>query len=470
MRTVLRGFSTLAAGMLVTQLIGFAALAYAARELGPGNLGAATFALNVALYFATAANFGVGVLGIRDVAREPERGREIVGQVLAIRVVLGLVTAATMVALAPVLAADEDTRRLLPLAALVVVAGTVSGEWALFGLQRSAAVAVARLAGQVTYALLVVLLLGTGFGGAREFVVFTVVSISITSVMTLVATWRAIGSPRPQAAIGPLVVRVRASAPLGIALASMLVYQTISVVMLGYTKGTEAVGQFGAAQKIPLALYGVMDIWGATLFPQAARLADTDRDELRRQVGTFLSLTIIAAVPLAVGGALAGPELVPLLFGEAFRDAGGPFVILMAGLAVAMVAVNQGSVLAAGGDERSYARILIAGAVVTIVLGMFLIPLDGVRGAAFAILGAEMTILGLTAWRFAVHVGAVTLEGARIARGAAAATVMAAVMVMAGRSVGVVAEILLGAISFAAAAVALGVVRRSDLAELRRRP
>lgn len=469
LRGVLRGFATLGAGMLATQLIGFVALAYAARKLGPHDLGAATFALNLALYFSIPANFGVAILGIRDIAREPERAREIAGEVLAIRVVLGLVTAGAMALLAPVLAADHDTRRLLPLAALVVVAGSVTGEWTLLGLQRSGAVALARFAGQASYGLLIALALGTGFGAARRFVLFTTISILITSLVTLVAAWRAAGAPAPRAGLRALRARALASAPLGVAVVMVQVYQSIGALLLGYLKGSGAVGQYGVAQKIPLALYGLVDLWSATLYPQAARLAVNDRAGLRDQVRVFVSLSLALAVPLAVGGAIAGPDLIPLLFGDAYDAAGGAFIVLLAGLAVALVTVNPGSVLAAGGDERRYALALAGGALATVALAFVLIPLDGVTGAALATLGAELAILLFVSRRFATLVGGFAFDSGRALRVLAATAAMAAAMLLVGLVSGVVVQVVTGAVVYVLAAPALGVVRFSELRALRRK-
>ena len=464
----MRGFVTLAAGMLLTQLIGFVALAYAARHLGPHALGTATFALNVALYFTIPANFGIAVLGIRDIARTPERAREIAGEVLAIRIVFGTITAGAMALLAPVLAADADTRRLLPFAALVVVAGSFSGEWVLFGLQRSGPVALARFAGQAAYGLLVLLALGTGFGGSKDLVLYTTLSIVATSLLTLFAAWRAVGAPTPASGYRALRARVLASAPLGLALVMVQVYQSIGAVLLGYLKSPAEVGIYGVAQKIPLALYGVMDIWSATLFPQAARLIERDPVTLRTQVRTFVSLSLALAIPLMVGGAITGAGLMPLLFGDQYDAAGGPFIVLLAGLTIALVTVNPASVLAAGGEERRYARALIWGALVTVALALALIPLDGVTGAALAVLGAELAILAFVVRRFTVVVGGgLALDVPRTLRILAATAVMAAAMLLVGLGAGVLVQIGAGLVVYAAVAPLLGVVRMSELRALR---
>ncbi|PZS36498.1 MAG: hypothetical protein DLM61_00110, partial [Pseudonocardiales bacterium] len=158
-RRLLGGFSALAGTMLVTQAIGFAALALASRELGPNYLGAANFATNITIYFAIPANFGLALLGMRDIAREPERAREIAGQILTLRLGIAIASAGTLAATAPLIAPNANTQALLPLAALAIPLDALSAEWVLLGCERRVATALARLAGQALYAVLIFTLL-----------------------------------------------------------------------------------------------------------------------------------------------------------------------------------------------------------------------------------------------------------------------------------------------------------------------
>ena len=133
-RKLVSGFALLMAATLLTQVFGFAALAIAARRLGPEHLGAATFVLTLAIYIGIPANFGLTVLAMREIAAEPERRRAVIGEVLTLRALLGAAGAGMFIALAPVLAADDETRELIPLAALALAADVISGEWVLMGL------------------------------------------------------------------------------------------------------------------------------------------------------------------------------------------------------------------------------------------------------------------------------------------------------------------------------------------------
>jgi O-antigen/teichoic acid export membrane protein len=238
-------------------------------------------------------------------------------------------------------------------------------------------------------------------------------------------------------------------------------------VMLGYLDSTAAVGQFAVAQKLPLALYGVVDLWSATLYPQVARLIISDRERLRGQIEVFMTLSLAVALPLCVGGALTGHDLIPRLFGSAYTSADTAFALLLAALSIALLTVNLGSVLAAGGQERRYALAVSAGAVANVLVNFISIPLLGIDGAAAATIAAEVAILVFVARRYRIVVGPLRLDLPRLARIALAVVIMAGVLAALGSSVNVFPRIVIGAFAYVGAALALGVITRSELRMLR---
>src|SRR4029078_1837361 len=123
--------------------------------------------LALALYFAIPANFGLTLPEMRDVAREPARAHDIVGEMLLVRTALSVVAFGAILAAAPVIAPATDVAALLPIAALTIPLRIVSGEWILLAAQRSALVGLARLAGQGAYAVLIVAFITAGQEGAE---------------------------------------------------------------------------------------------------------------------------------------------------------------------------------------------------------------------------------------------------------------------------------------------------------------
>jgi O-antigen/teichoic acid export membrane protein len=468
-RRLLGGFALMAIAQVASQAIGFLALVIASHKLGPENLGPFSWAMGVARYFVLPTDFGITVMGVRDIAREPHRARQIMGEVLVLQTVIGLVVCALMIGLAPVIAPDEKSQQLLPIAAVwVLVSAVVAFDWALRGMQRMGAIAFSQIASQVVFGVLVVALLVNGFEGAKQFAWFTVVNAGVAAVITMVLAWRR-GLPQVRFDRGVLWRRLKASLPIGISFAMIQVYYSIDSVLLGYLKDTEAVGQYAVAYRVPLGVWAFAALWVAVVYPHASAMFVKDPERLRRQVQTFATYSVAIALPLGVGATFAGQGLMPELFGAKFAPADTPFILLMWAIAVTLVSVNFGNVLLGCGDEKRYAVGVTIGAVVNVALNFILIPPAGTAGSAIATIASELAVVAYMVRRFGVVLGPVRLDWGRVARAAAASAVMAAVLIALPDSVDPLAKVAVGAAVYLVAAFAFGVVTRDELRALRGR-
>jgi O-antigen/teichoic acid export membrane protein len=115
-------------------------------------------------------------------------------------------------------------------------------------------------------------------------------------------------------------------------------------------------------------------------------------------------LLIITATGAAVG-ALVAPYLLPLVFGDEFRPAVGMSqVLLLAGVPSAATAVLGAGLLSVG---RPAARSLglVAGLVVNVILLLALVGRLEALGAAWATVGAYVTISSVALFRFSAASG-----------------------------------------------------------------
>ena len=461
---VVRGFLLLAAARIGTQVIGFAVLAIAARELGPGNLGSFQFAVSAAAYFAIPVNVGLTLTGVRDIARDPSRAREVAGEVLALQAVLAALSYGALVALTPVLAADSGSRLLMPIAGLAFVVNALSLDWVLQSLGHMGRVALSRFAGQAVFGALAPLLLVGGIAGAERLAWMTVLGLAVAAAACTALALRAAGTPRFTLDARRMRRRLTTSVPIGFAFVMIQVYYSIDSVMLGYLRETADVGQYAVAYRIPLALTALAGLWVQALYPHAAALFERDRDELRRQVGRFASMAIVLVLPLGVGATAVGHDLMPVLFGGAYDEAGTPFVLLVWAAALILVSVNFANVLLAVGDDRRYALGVTLGAVLNVALNLVLIPEHGTTGAAVATIAAEALVFAYMLVRFRSVIGPVALDRARLVRGVAAAAGLAAALAALSPLLGALALTAAGTAVWIVLALALGVFTRAEIA------
>ncbi|HEX8206288.1 MAG TPA: flippase [Solirubrobacteraceae bacterium] len=459
------GFVAMSAATLFAQVIGFFMLAVIARRLGPVDVGSYSFALTLMGYFAIPANFGITALATRELARDPEGVKPLLGMMIALQGVLCLVPYALLVALAPVLAADETSEGLIPIVGLTFTLEAASLGFVLYGFQRFGIMAAARVAGAVTFALLAYLFVHEGDTTPLAWI--HLAGVAATTVITAIAVLRLSGSPQLRAGARDMARFFRAGIPFGISAVMISIYYTVDSLLIGYLRDTEEVGQYAIAYRIPLAILAFATLWGSVLFPHFSALAERSRTEVREQIGYFASLALVASLPMLAGALVVGEQLIPGLFGLQFERAGTPFIVLMFAAALVPFSVNWAAGAVSLGDERHQAYAVTLGAIINLGANLIVIPEYGMTGAAVTTVCAEVVVFVYLIVRVGILVGHPPLDLGRIGRAAAATAVMVLVLeLLVPGSWTAGSKIAVGMVVFLACALPLRIVRPTEVRAL----
>ncbi|WP_422040336.1 lipopolysaccharide biosynthesis protein [Roseibium sp.] len=168
----------------------------------------------------------------------------------------------------------------------------------------------------------------------------------------------------------------------------------IELAVIGFFFTFTQVGYYaiGLTMSGMVAQFAIFSL--AFVIPQFGVLHDQKDDRAIRAAfeGTIRWLGIVIA-PIAIGGASIAPELIPLVFGEDFRPAVWPAVILLGfSIAQALSSVISRAILAKdrSADEL---RMTIAWCAITTVALLLIVPAFGPIGAAIARAAASVLLL-----------------------------------------------------------------------------
>ena len=177
-------------------------------------------------------------------------------------------------------------------------------------------------------------------------------------------------------------------------------YNVVDTAIVGRALGADALAAVGSTGNINACLFlllaglatGVSVIvsqyWGAERY-----------DELRRLLGTFLTLLLAASVVMSLLGVLlAEPMLRLLQVPENLLDAGVTYLRITAGLLLGNALYNAaGAVLRSTGDSRTPLAAMVISSLCNIVLDLwFILGLHmGVAGAALATVAAQFLSAGV---------------------------------------------------------------------------
>jgi O-antigen/teichoic acid export membrane protein len=173
------------------------------------------------------------------------------------------------------------------------------------------------------------------------------------------------------------------------------IYTSLDSVMLGFISGDEQVGLFNAATKIKLILINIILAIGSVLLPRVSYYIENKMYEDFNRVlqNTFL-FVIAIGLPLICYFIFQASTTIILLSGYGYMGAILPMQILMPTLLFIGLTNTIGfQILIPFGKEKFVVISTLVGAVVNILLNLYLIPLYGAKGTAISTLAAEGMVL-----------------------------------------------------------------------------
>jgi len=447
----------------------FVFLLVAARRLGAEDFGVFSFALAFVGMFAVLTDLGLGQLAVREIARNRGVARRLVGNALAIKLVVGVAVIALMALAVNVLGYPARTVHVVYICGLTIAdsAFTLYFRLVYQGFERTSFAAFGR-ALQMVLMVGGVVLLARGQLGVESYAwVFAAVSLSVA-----VFSWSmcSLFLVRPALSLRLVEWRrmLRAALPFGLAGLLVMLYYWNGSAVLSKLSGDEAVGIYGAAFRLVLGMSLVASAFAGAMYPVMSRLYVQDPVRLRQVFTRSMRYMLLIAVPLGVLGTVLARPVILMLYGRGY-EASIPVLIIL-GWWLALVHLNclTGHYFLSINRPRTLTLQAGISLGVNVGLNVLLIPRLGPAGAAWAVLAAEAIGFAFLAWQQAATPG--RLQGGVVARTslksaiAASAAIPPAWLVGRWNAVGGVA-VALG--TYSGLLVLLGGLSGEDLATLR---
>lgn len=191
----------------------------------------------------------------------------------------------------------------------------------------------------------------------------------------------------------------RAALPLALVSGLQVAGSQADILLLGVFRPETDVGVYKVATSAAaLAIFGLQTA-SLVLAPHIARLHGLgDRSKLQRLASVGALAGVALTLPVFVGFAVGGKWLIALLYGPAYTGAYAPLLILAAGQTLNACFGLNAALMSMTGHERDAVRWLTFSASSTIVLGLVLIPVFGMTGAALACC-FSMAVWNVAFWR-----------------------------------------------------------------------
>jgi O-antigen/teichoic acid export membrane protein len=193
-------------------------------------------------------------------------------------------------------------------------------------------------------------------------------------------------------------VWLKSSIPFGLTAALQLINGRTDIIMLGFFSSDAEIGIYRVAAQLGATVIFAMQAINVVQGPHIAHLfAQGDMKKLQRMVTRSAQAVLLFAVPVVLVIVFFGEPIITFVYGEAFRGAYVPLVILCAGQLVNAAMGAVGSLLNMTGHERDTMKSVLLAAIVNVTLNLTLIPMFGIIGAAIAT-ASTLTVWNLVMW------------------------------------------------------------------------
>ena len=360
---------------------------YVARYLGPEQFGILNFALSFVALFGAFASLGLDGIVVRNAVRDPDSREELLGTAFGLRLIGGIVLLAAVYGAIQLVDSDP----LIQLMVMVIALGQVLQAFQVieFYFQSKIMARFIAIAGMTALILSSGIKLGLIWSDASLvwFAWVVVVENGIKGIVLAILYLRQrIPFMRWRFRIGQARMLLRDSWPLILSGLVVMVYMRIDQVMIKMMLGDKAVGNYAAAVRLSEAWYFVPFVIIDSLFPLLANSKKENQKKYELEIYKLFSLIISLGYAYSILITLYAQNIVLILFGNSFKEAVQPLIILswsgvFTGLsrAFGVWLINENYM------KKNFYRTLL-GALLNFFLNFILIPNLGISGAAYSTL------------------------------------------------------------------------------------
>jgi O-antigen/teichoic acid export membrane protein len=388
---IAKNLFSLATAQIISQLLGFIAVAYLARVLGAEGFGKLGFATAILAYFMLLVNLGLDAFGIREVARNKDAINRYVNNTLTIKLVASIFAFVLLLILVYFIPKPLEIKKLILFLGFTLFTSAFLIDWLFQGIEKMEFVGIFRITKQICYVGVIFWIVKSPEHLLR--IPFIQVGAGLVGIGFLFSIYaRNFGHIKLDFDFSFWKHILRQSLPMGFSFMMIRIYYNIDFVMLGFMKDEDVVGWYSAAYKIILLILGFGGIYITAIFPIVSRYYKNSLQKLQSVLAHSAKLMLIVGLPLGIGGTVLAKPIMNQVYGTQYNNGIIAFQILIWGVVIIFISMVYGNSLVACNAQKKYMIGVTLGAITNIGLNVLLIPKFSLVGASIATVMAELTV------------------------------------------------------------------------------
>ena len=370
---------------LVRIVVAFLVGVYVARYLGPERFGLISYALSFIALFSAVATLGLDQIVIRKLVENEETKTKILGTAFTLKIAGSLALLSVIFISVQLISTDNYTKFLITILALGIFFQSFNvidfyfeslviakfSSWAKFGAMFASSMLKLWLI-HIHASLL-------WFAWAFVFenaILAVLLVIFYTTKKSKIHWWRF----EKKLAFKFL----HDSWPLIISSLAIMVYMRIDQVMIKAILDNKSVGNYAVAVKLSEAFYFIPLAISSSLFPAIIKLKQENNRLYLAGLQKLYDLMTWLGISIALPTTIFADHIVRFLFGQNYLPAADVLKIHIWACVFVFLGIACGKWFIAENLQKYSLYRTLSGAILNIILNLVLIPIFGIRGAAFS--------------------------------------------------------------------------------------
>lgn len=396
-QVIARNIGLLLASKVVGYILGFFFVMYTARYLGAEGYGILSFALAFTGIFAVFSDFGLNQLTVREVSRNKSASKKYLENITLMKLILTGVTLVLIVSVVNCLGYPEETIHFVYLVSLSVFVNAFTQTFhSIFqAYEKMEYISISEILNSILLLVGALFVISKGFSVIWFAALYLISSVAVFLYSFAVILLKFVVPTKIEFDRAFWKLCIKESLPFGLAGVFTTIYYYIDTVMLSLMvpDADKVIGWYNVAYRLILVLLFIPSVYFSSVFPLMSKLFNTSENSLGFIFERSLKYMIIMAVPIGVGTTLLADKIILFIFGSDFVPAAIALKILIWSNVFIFMSLPFGTLLNSMNKQIVTTKLTAMGAVLNIVLNLFLIPNYSYIGASVTTVITELVVL-----------------------------------------------------------------------------
>ncbi len=394
-KKLIHNFTSLTILQLTNYLFPLITFPYLVRVLGSEVYGLVSFAIAFVTYFIVLTDYGFNLSATQEISihrNNENKKREIFSSVLIIKLGLFLLSGLLYSLIVLSFKKFQVDSDLYFLSFMLVLGSVLSPNWFFKGLEEMKIITIITFVVKVIWVISVFVFIKS----EKDYLLFIIlngIAAILNGVLGILIIYFKYGVRLVFPTLSEIKHQLIEGWYLFASSASITLYTTSNIFILGLFAGNDIVGYFAAADKIRLAVQGLFENASQTIFPHLAKLFNESKAQAVSFVKKYIFIILSIAFILTFILLVFSRELILLVLGSSYLPALTVFrIIIFLPLIILLSNIFGIQVMLNLGYKKEFFKIIFLAGIINLLISFLVIPVYYEIGTALSIVISEVFV------------------------------------------------------------------------------